>query len=335
VKNILIIKIGALGDVARATVMLPAIRRRFPGAHITWLAGKGAAELLSLLREPPDIVQVDDAAILKGTLTQRLAAVFAANRRIAGRVYDLALIPNRSRLYNLLRLGAWCKRVRGFQDRRRLIPGRSQCAEYARLIWEKNDASLPVPVFPELDLSRLPSTVKAPAVLLAPGGARNLLADNPMRRWPLEKYLELVRLLLDLKLTVGLVGGKDDAAESAAFAGLPVADFVGKTTIPGLFGLLRGAKMLISHDTGPIHFMNLLRGNVVALFGPTLASEMLGSGPNIRILTGGDYLPCRPCYDGKIFAACDSAPCLQTISPEDVLGAVLSFLSPPGKGSPF
>jgi heptosyltransferase-2 len=147
-----------------------------------------------------------------------------------------------------------------------------------------------------------------------------------MRRWPLENYLELARLLLDRGLTVGLVGGKDDVEKGAAFAGLPVTNFVGKTTIPGLFGLLRDTKVLVSHDTGPIHCMNLLRGNVVALFGPTLASEVLGSGQNIRTLTGGEDLPCRPCYDGKHFAACDRALCLQKISPKDVLGAVLTFL---------
>ncbi|MCL1889183.1 MAG: glycosyltransferase family 9 protein [Desulfovibrionaceae bacterium] len=325
-KNILIIKLGALGDVASGTAMLSAIRQRFPEARVTWMAGTGAAELLSLLREPPEIVRVDDAALLRGSFAQRLAAVFAANRLIAGRVYDLALIPYRDRLYHALCLGAWCKRTRSFRNRRGIIPGRARCAEYARLILEKDDTNMPVPVFPELDASKLPSTIQTPAVLLAPGGARNFLADDAVRRWPLEKYKELARLLLSHGLTVGIIGGKDDVAESAAFAGLPVTNFVGKTDIPGLFGLLREARVLVSHDTGPIHCMNLLQGNVVALFGPTLAREVLGSGTNIRTLSGGDGLPCRPCYDGKHFAACDNALCMQEISPGSVLEAVSAFL---------
>ncbi len=325
-KNILIIKLGALGDVARATVMLPAIRRRFPEARVTWMAGSGAAALLSLLRDPPEIIRVDDAAMLRGTFLRRLAAVWDANRRIAGRVYDLVLVPYRNRLYHALRVGTWCKTARGFQGRRGLVPGRCQCAEYARLIWETDGAALPAPVFPELDAARLPAPDQVPDVLLVPGGARNLLADDAVRRWPLEHYGELARLLLAQGLTVGIAGGKDDTAEAAAFAGLPVTDFTGRTDIPELFGLLRRARVLVSHDTGPIHCMNLLRGKVVALFGPTLACEMLGSGQNIRTLAGGEALPCRPCYDGKRYAACDSVPCLRAIKPRDVLEAVLASL---------
>lgn len=45
--RILIIKLGAKGDVVRTLSLLPAIRRRFPNSEITWVTKPGISELLS------------------------------------------------------------------------------------------------------------------------------------------------------------------------------------------------------------------------------------------------------------------------------------------------
>ena len=44
--RILLVQLGLCGDVLRTTALLPAIRRRYPKAHITWLTRPSAAELL-------------------------------------------------------------------------------------------------------------------------------------------------------------------------------------------------------------------------------------------------------------------------------------------------
>lgn len=41
-RRLLIIKLAADGDVLRTTSLLPALRRRFPRAHLTWLTESSA-----------------------------------------------------------------------------------------------------------------------------------------------------------------------------------------------------------------------------------------------------------------------------------------------------
>src|ERR1017187_6773686 len=44
--RLLIVKLAADGDVLRTTSILPSLRRRFPGAHLTWLTESSAEPLL-------------------------------------------------------------------------------------------------------------------------------------------------------------------------------------------------------------------------------------------------------------------------------------------------
>jgi len=44
-KKILIIKLGAMGDVIRTTPLMPLIKKKYNGAHITWLVGEQSKEL--------------------------------------------------------------------------------------------------------------------------------------------------------------------------------------------------------------------------------------------------------------------------------------------------
>ncbi|MBI5403559.1 MAG: glycosyltransferase family 9 protein [Ignavibacteriae bacterium] len=45
-ERILIIKLDALGDVLRTTIILPALKKKFPDSHITWITKANAAALL-------------------------------------------------------------------------------------------------------------------------------------------------------------------------------------------------------------------------------------------------------------------------------------------------
>src|SRR5580658_8338803 len=45
--RILIIKLGAIGDVLRTTPLLPFLKERYPESHITWLVDAVAVPLLA------------------------------------------------------------------------------------------------------------------------------------------------------------------------------------------------------------------------------------------------------------------------------------------------
>ena len=104
-----------------------------------------------------------------------------------------------------------------------------------------------------------------------------------------------------------------------AFKGLPVRDLIGSLELPETLRLLARASLVISHDTGPVHLARLVRAPILALFGPTAPRQMLGDPEGVTVLWGGAALACRPCYDGRDFAACANNLCMQEITVERVL----------------
>ena len=168
-----------------------------------------------------------------------------------------------------------------------------------------------------------------PTVLLAPGGARNVARDDPLRRWPVERYVELSRALIEAGHRVILIGGPADAWVRNAFAGLPLDDFIGGLSIPQLLRVMSDADVIVSHDTGPIHLAQLVRAKVIALFGPTVPERVVGNSDNVVSLWGGAHLACRPCYDGRSYAPCTRNLCMEDISVDQVLSVIESALSAP------
>lgn len=334
--NILIIKIGAIGDVVVATTMLPAIQRMHPGARITWVVGRRAAPVLHALDFDLEIFEVDDQAILTGSLWARGKELLRVAWHFRFRRFFLVLVPYLSRKYLAL-----CFAVRGrkraFWQKRADIRGRYRGVNYIRLLSERDgnssdystggeeEYSGDTPRFPRLKAGRFLNG-NVPGILLVPGGAKNLLADDYVRRWPLAHYAALTKMFLESGYTVGITGGQGDLWVREGFAGLAVTDYIGKLSLEELLYLLREVKLMVAHDTGPMHLVGLAGGKLVALFGPTLPAEVAPLH-NTLTLTAPGFIPCRPCYDGKTFASgCSSPLCMERLLPQAVFDAAEQLL---------
>ena len=104
-------------------------------------------------------------------------------------------------------------------------------------------------------------------------------------------------------------------------------DCIGGTTLPQFISLADTCSLVVSHDTGPLHLAGLSHAPVLALFGPTDPGSFLPRRPGVRVLWGGEDLACRPCYDGRDFAPCESNGCMQAITVAAVLGTMDDMLA--------
>jgi heptosyltransferase-2 len=163
--------------------------------------------------------------------------------------------------------------------------------------------------------------------MIAPGGAKNVLRDDGLRRWPLANYARVAADLVSHGARVVVSGGTDDAWVRPAFDGIPVTDLVGKTDLIGLGAAIQACDLLITHDSGPMHLGFLARTPTLALFGPTRPSERLPHDAVVRALWGGDQLACRPCYDGRGYAPCHDNVCIQSVSVDTVAAEASSMLA--------
>ncbi len=336
-RSVLIVKLAAIGDVVMALPMVTALRAADPDTRITWLCGATVAPLLRCVDGIDALVVIDDVAVLAGTRAEKARAVMSAWSALRAEHFDLVVTAHSDPRYRLL-----AARVRGAErrwlgrrgPRSRLVCGRHYGDEYVRLVTGVDDHSAvrftPPAVRAALD-AKVAERIGDPSanklVALAPGGARNPARDNPLRRWPLERYAALAELLAAKGGTVLLTGGSDDAWVRSAFSGVRVTDVIGATTLPGLLALYARCAAVVTHDSGPMHLARLSGAPVVALFGPTLAPMFLREGPGAIALWPGAALPCAPCYDGISFAACSDNRCMQLIEPVDVAARVEALLA--------
>jgi heptosyltransferase-2 len=331
----LIVRIAALGDVAVMTTVVTRIRTQHPDAHVTWLCGESTEPLVRLLPGIDDVIVVRDRRLYAsgGGLAMRgveLARVWA---RLLARRFDRVVVGHAHGGYRALVWATWPARVSALShdpDHPNPLPSRFRGDEYARLLQDDVDA---LPITRRYEMADLRSVI-APVtghgrrrVVLVPGGARNVLRDDAVRRWPVEHFRDIAARLVREDCEVVLLGDARDAVLRPHFAGLAVTDCLGVLDIPQALATLRGADVVVTGDTGPLHLARLVRTPVVALFGPSDPRQMVGdSDPGVHVLWGGAHLPCRPCYDGKEFPPCRNNLCMKSISVDAAFRAVMSVL---------
>ena len=323
-----------LGDAVLALPAMTAIRRRFPGAHLTVAAAPSVA---ALFREDTDVVP--DAVM---ELSGSSRAVVAA---LAGGRFDLGvLFPNSFRsAWQLWRAGIPGRWGFATSGRGPLLTTRSP---RARGVMHQSDyyralvTGLAVP--PVADNPRLaPSAASraraaalledshvAPAarlVCLAPGAAY-----GSAKQWPTDRMAALAaRLIREHDATCVIVGAGHDreaarAIESWLRSNAPdvlarAIDLVGRTTLGALVGLAAQSAVFVSNDSGAMHVAAALGRPVVAIFGPTDERATAPLGPHTLVRHD---VWCRPC----LLRACPiDHRCLRGIGAPAVAAAAAQY----------
>ena len=335
-QRILIVKLAAIGDVVMALPMVEALRKIHPESKITWVCGETVSPLLNKIAGIDEIISLDERQLLSGPVIQRIFQLASIWIKLFGRRYDLVLTGHADPRYFLLSLTTIARERRRFSHYRKRpfpLPGRHHTDEYVRLATGKEGPSVPVAALPVLDVpmpDRLRDAVRpdtrGTTIALAPGGAKNVLRDDALRRWPLERYRGLAERLLDHGCGIIITGSKEDQWVCKAFEGLEVVDLVGKTDLLDLVAVYRSCDIVVTHDSGPLHIAALAGKPVVSLFGPTSPLEKASRMKESKALWGGEQLSCRPCYDGKNFARCESNECMKSIRVDDVYKVLMNIV---------
>ncbi len=324
-RKTLIVKLGAIGDVA---AVLPAVfKLHESGSEIHWLCGKTVAPLLSCYSWIRPIV-VDDALLLGGSRMSAIGEMMRTWVKLIGSSYELCAVLQYDRRYRILTLPVRAHQsiAMSREDRAlKLVGERHHSAEFARILSGLPDECRTenlTPVAPDLlPANPVPRNGKV-RIALVPGGARNMLRDDPQRRWPLNAYVTLAAHLSEKGYEVVLSGGPGDHWAAEPFDRLNVRNCIAQLSLPQTLAFYQSCACVVTHDTGPLHLAGLVPCGLVALFGPTAPSKALPRRPGVVALWGGERLPCRPCYDGITFARCASNECMASITPQRVAAAI-------------
>jgi heptosyltransferase-2 len=336
----LFIKLGAIGDVVQAAVAMQEFRRRNPAEEIHWVAGRVTGDLVKAFGVADRVTVIEDSALYSPSLPARVRGLIQGIRAIATRTrYDRVIVAYSDPRYQYLGLGVRARRRESYQrDAARMSPlqHRNRVHEYWRLLSGGDAEPIDIAAATQSLGSELIRAVPTGHVLpphcviLAPGGAKNLARDDGLRRWPIDRFRALAQRLIAAGRAVVLVGASSDAWAGEALADLPVTSLIGRTSLLELASVLDASDVVVCNDSGILHLATLTRAGLVALFGPTPANAVVPLGRRRLVaLQEDNRVSCSPCYDGKGFAPCAAPRCLEALSVERVLGAILSVSQAP------
>lgn len=330
-KSILVVKVGAIGDLVMTLPMLLHLRTQHPSAIITWICGETVAPLLKATSLVDKLIIINEKKLLKGTFKERLISLSNIWIKLFLRKFDLVITAHPDPRYRILSLFAWKKAHHFFsysKSRPFPLPGRYQVNEYMRLVNPIEGCDAPSPIFPKLSLPQINHYFNShPLVIIAPGGAKNVLADDALRRWPIEYYKEVANQLNKHSINLIIIGSESDRWVEPHFTHIAHTNLIGKLDLMELVSLLQKATLLITHDSGPLHLSKLSNCQTIALFGPTNPTQ-IAREKNIHIFWEGKNLPCSPCYFGKNYAPCTNNLCLSKIQPARIIKKALEIIFP-------
>lgn len=332
--RVLVIKLGAIGDVIQtaAAVRISLEDRLFD--HIDWVCGEQVAPLVKGFRLAEKIIVVNENRLF-GKGIGRFIYAFKIMLKLAslgGGAYDLVVIPQNDVRYRFL--SAFVKARKKISFRRSskdqvVLAQRNRIYGSYRLLGGSNKKldlpkvlqSLGENLFSEN--MALPFDLPDIFIALCPGGARNFLRSDDLRRWPIEHYILLAERLIKEGKHVVLLGGKGDDWVNPYFKTLPLTNLIGKTDLVQMIKVLSLAEVVVTHDSGPLHMATLTKAGLVALFGPTPANAIVPFGrKRTVVLREENQVACSPCYDGCNYAECNEAICMQHLSVDAVAAAV-------------
>ncbi|MBL0719538.1 glycosyltransferase family 9 protein [Piscinibacter sp. Jin2] len=344
--RILIVRMSALGDVIMASGLIPALRARWPDAHISWLVEPAAAPLL---REHPRLDQIIvwprsewQKLWVSGQRIQVLRSALALRKQLRAKRFDLAIDAQ-----SLLKSGlwAWCSGA----PRRLALKGRepshwlatetltlSPALPQEALMGREYRAlarhlGAPEAAFqPDLVLraeARAQAGTALTAAGLAPGQAHAVFCPwttRPQKHWFETEWQALGAQARAAGLVPVLLGGPAEAEASAVLAArMPGSlSLAGRLPLDASLAVIASARLLVGVDTGLTHAGTALKVPTVALFGST--RPYLDAGlPTTRVLySGRSCSPCRrrPSCDGRF-------DCMRDHTAESVWAAAEAVLA--------
>lgn len=149
-------------------------------------------------------------------------------------------------------------------------------------------------------------------------------ASADYKKWPVEKFSQLYKMLKAISIDVVWIGMKDDQKIVERISNTLNHENLNQfteTRYPELIALLKRADVFIGSDSGPMHLAASVGVGVIALFGPSVESIWAPLGQESRVIRGS-----KRCGKSCDAHRCNfNHHCLTSLNPESVLSAVTAI----------
>lgn len=358
VKKILIIKLSELGAIILSYPLLKCIRKKYPSADIffmTFSKNRDVFKLLGGAIAEKNVLTIREDSMFAMTI-DLLKALLRLRKEKIDVAFDLEFFSRFTAIFSCL---AGADKRAGFYKytfegsyRGSLLTHRIQYNPLSHIAKnylsmsqdiEQNikytpqlekaidDKELVFPVYVSNEaagksiarkLKIMNSDTESRLFLINPG--EGIL---PLREWPIECFIELIRRILKDKNSRIAIIGAEGAADKAIrilkeIDNSRCISLVNQTALDELLELFNIAEALISNDCGLAHLGMLTSVRKFIIFGPESPQVFGPLGDNIRLFYS--HWPCSPCLSvlNNRASACDDNKCLKAIKPDDIYAEI-------------
>lgn len=307
--RLLLIRLGAVGDVLRTLPALHLIRETFPGLHIAWLVEELSHDLLSGHPEIDDLILFPRRVLAAGVrpihAASRIASLARDLRRrrftvaadfqgsfksgalalLSGAGKRIGYAPGHCREMSFLFTNHWIRPHSRFINRveRNLLMSEAigAAGDEVRMVLPEG----PAEGRRADEMLRELAPDGESVVLLSPGTS----GRQAYKRWPLERFARLaarMRTSLGVMPVVVWGPGEEQMARDIVRGSAGAARLPPPISLRLLAAVLRRSALFVGADTGPMHLAWGVGCPVVAIFGPTDPRLNAPLGPDHVILRG-------------------------------------------------
>jgi lipopolysaccharide heptosyltransferase I len=340
--EILIVRLGAIGDIVHTLPALAAIKRAMPDAHVSWAVERRSAEILRENTLIDRLIELDTRSIRGLPTEEKLSSMRRQIKELKSRNFDVAIDFQGLLKSAVVARASGAKKRVGFSRRALREPAsRIFLTDTVRTdpgshVIRKNLAlaggalAFDAAAFPLEFPIATDQAAHDEAASIAEKAGRDFVVLNPgggwaTKLWPAENYgrlADLIRERLGLASVVTVGPGEEKLGERAAAAAQSDGLVLARPSLKGFYELARRSRLYIGGDTGPTHIAAAAGTPIVGLFGPTEWWRNGSLDPRDICVERID-IGCRvDCHR----RTCGNWICMQ-ISPETVCGAIEARLS--------
>ena len=333
-KRILVIKIGAIGDVILAIPSLRAIRNNFPDAYISVIVGSNSRHVLKKCPYIDDVIFYDRKGHKRG-----IKGLLKMGIIVRRKAFDVSLDFQNNRASHIIAWLGGVPRRFGYSNKKfgflinnrlkYLKIGVGPVEEQFRILKRAGintiGTSKRLETWPSKeDFSYVDSFLKnewvrANQVLVG----INIGSSWKTKRWPLKCFSRLSDMLAAKDIRVIVTGSEEEQRLADDFVKMTrskVINAAGRTTVTQLAALIKNCKVFITGDSAPMHIASSMGTNFIALFGPTDPRRHYEATDKGLVIK--KKVTCGPCYK----ADCKNVLCMDKISVDEVFKAVMEKL---------
>lgn len=317
-KKILIIRIGAIGDVVHTSMAYHAIKEANPNVEIHYLTTIDKRLLENdLAISKVWSIDYKFKPFSKGT--------FEFAKQLKSENFDAVINLQPSFKTRFLCFLAGIKRQYCYKKNDKI--------HAVDNYWETAKKAFPnIKRYPNLHLTLAQNTCTQmkkvveqyfhPLIIFNAG---HIFAKRQGRTYPIEKWIELGnKIQAKYDGTIIITGVKEDEEMLKPLGKVPhTVSFVNKLTLEENSALIKNCDLLISGDSGPLHIANALGVKTIGLFG-SMPAKRTGIYSNGEIIISKkECVPCnhRKC---KYLRGSDDlyAPCMKMITTDEIMEKV-------------